>query len=83
MRQQENSPKLCTHLGDTCKRADLNEHGININGEKLTHLRFTEDIDLLIDSIDDIMIMLKKMYHASKEIGLKLIMSHVSLKENF
>lgn len=35
------------------KRIDFEEMGVNINGEKLNHLRFAEDIVLIADRIDE------------------------------
>lgn len=77
------SPKLFTTLLEhTCKRAGLSEHGININGEKLSHLRFADDIVLIADRMDDATEMLEKLYHASLEVGLKINMTKTQIMTN-
>lgn len=54
------------------KRIDLGDTGININGEKLTHLRFPDDIVLITDRIDEAREMVRILENASKTVGLNI-----------
>lgn len=51
---------------------DLGEMGININGEKLHHLTFADDIQLITEEIYEIREMLSRLQTASKLIGLQI-----------
>ena len=53
------SPKLFT-----------TKQGININGEKLSHLRFSDDI-IIAHTVHDIEVMLQELDNASTKCGLK------------
>jgi hypothetical protein len=44
------------------------KHGININGQRLTHLRFAVDIILTSSSAKDLETMLRDLYTVSREI---------------
>lgn len=83
------SPKLFnTLLEYMCKRANLDEKGMNINGEQLSHLRFADDIVLITDRIDNAIEMCERLYHASMQVGLKInysktqVMTNLVLSEN-
>lgn len=67
------SPKLFTALLELmCKRVNWDRKGINIDGEYLNHLRFADDIVLIADNAKDASEMLRSMYEASLEVGLKI-----------
>lgn len=67
------SPKLFTTLLEYMfKKINFGEMGININGEKLNHLRFADDILLITERVDEAREMLSRLETASKSIGLKI-----------
>ena len=45
------------------------KHGINIDGQRLTHLRFADDIILISSSAKDLETMLRVLDTVSREIG--------------
>lgn len=47
------SPKLCMTLLEYVLKKYSKEKGINVNGERLTHLRLADDIVLMADREDD------------------------------
>lgn len=54
------------------QRLPLEERGINIDGEKLTDLRFADDVALVTSSVADMEIQLSDLDSESKKIGLKM-----------
>jgi len=48
--------------------------GVNINGEKLNHLRFADDIIIITESLEEMETMLSEIAEASKKCGLKMNM---------
>lgn len=67
------SPKVFTTLLEYLfKKIDFGEKGVNIDGEKLNHLRFADDIVLVADCIGDAREMLESLDAASREVGLKV-----------
>lgn len=63
------SPKLFTTLlKSVFKRLNFIHKGKNIDDERLYHLRFDNDVLLIVDSIGDIKEML---YMSSEEVGLQ------------
>lgn len=77
------SPKLFTALLEyMCKGVEWEEMGVNINGEKLNHLRFADDIVLIADSIGDATLMLEGLCLASKKVGLKINMMKTEIMTN-
>lgn len=67
------SPKLFTSaLEDMFRTIDWSNKGININGGKLTHLRFADDIAIIATSVEDLQSMLEDLQQASCKIGLKM-----------
>lgn len=77
------SPKLFTNLLEYMfKSIDLENLGININGENLTHLRFADDIVLIADRLDYAVTMLQKLNSASHAVGLKINFSKTQLMTN-
>ena len=55
MRQGDSiSPKLFTAtIQEVFKNAQLKEKGINIDGEKLSNLRFADDVTLITEDVRD------------------------------
>ena len=77
------SPKLfITLLEHICKKTNLNEKGVNVNGERLGHLRFADDIVLLCDRLDEARELLNRLYLSSLEVGLKINMSKTQIMTN-
>lgn len=67
------SPKLFTlALEDMFKRLMWQNKGININGRRLNHLRFADDIVLISSSITELESMLKELKATSTTIGLEM-----------
>ena len=54
------------------KTLDWSLKGININGEKLNHLRFADDIVLTSDNLDDVETMLQELAAACRISGLTM-----------
>lgn len=77
------SPKLFTNLLEYMFRSvDLENVGLNINGESLTHLRFADDIVLISDRLDHAMNMLQQINSASHKVGLKINVAKTQLMTN-
>jgi hypothetical protein len=67
------SPKLFTScLEDIFKLLDWSQRGVNINGERLTHLRFADDVIVFSENIDELQTMVQELYTASLNVGLKM-----------
>ena len=67
------SPKLFTAaIEQIFKNSDLKPRGIDIDGEKLTDLRFADDVALTTSSVKDMEIQLNIINQESKKIGLKI-----------
>jgi len=67
------SPKLFTAaLEDMFRKLDWEEYGIKIDGEKLHHLRFADDIVLFAHDIGTAETMLEELEQESAQIGLKI-----------
>uniref|UniRef100_A0AAR5Q9X0 Reverse transcriptase domain-containing protein n=1 Tax=Dendroctonus ponderosae TaxID=77166 RepID=A0AAR5Q9X0_DENPD len=65
------SPKLFTLvLEDALKKIDLQDRGININGEKLNHLMFAGDIVVVAESREELVTLIEDIYRATKRRGL-------------
>uniref|UniRef100_A0A914W5Q0 Metalloendopeptidase n=1 Tax=Plectus sambesii TaxID=2011161 RepID=A0A914W5Q0_9BILA len=66
------SPKLFTAcLEDVFRQMELTG-GLNIDGQKLTHLRFADDIVLIGDSTADVQKLLNDLDRNSKAVGLRM-----------
>jgi len=48
--------------------------GININGDKLNHLRFADDIMIIAHAVQDFEILLQELDNTSRKCGLKINM---------
>ncbi|XP_072025174.1 uncharacterized protein [Amphiura filiformis] len=67
------SPKIfTTAMEDIFRKLNLQERGINIDGEKLTDLRFADDVALVTTSVKDMEVQLNDLNKGSKKIGLKI-----------
>ncbi|CAG9116436.1 unnamed protein product [Plutella xylostella] len=65
------SPKLFTNvLEDVFKTLDWKGHGICINGEYMSHLRFADDIVIMAESLQVLSWMLSGLNAASRRVGL-------------
>ena len=54
------------------KQLNLQEKGMNIDGERLTDLRFADDVALITTSVKDMEIQLNNLNKESRKIGLKI-----------
>jgi len=69
------SPKLFNAaLEAIIRKLDWEEKGININGERLSHLRFADDIVIFSENPDDLESMLQDLNSGSNQVGLKINM---------
>lgn len=67
------SPLLfITLLESMCKKINWESMGINIDGEKISHLRFADDIVLISEDVREAQNMLNILNKKSEEIGLKI-----------
>ncbi|XP_030760917.1 uncharacterized protein LOC115886027 [Sitophilus oryzae] len=77
------SPKLFTAVLEyAMKSLSWKNRGINIDGEWLTHLRFTDDIVLVSDNIGDSKQMLEELVQASLKVGLRINTSKTQIMTN-
>jgi len=83
------SPKLfIAVLEYAMKSLSWEDKGVNIDGERLTHLRFADDIVIVSDNIGDAKQMLEEMVRASSQVGLRInagktqIMTNLVLAQN-
>ena len=56
------------------KELDWEERGININGERLNHLRFADDIVVIGHSPKDLEVMINELQEKSNKLGLRINM---------
>jgi hypothetical protein len=69
------SPKLFNAgLEQIFKKLDWDSKGISINGEKLNHLRFADDIVLISTTATEVSDMLNQLNDESKRLGMKINM---------
>ena len=66
------SPNLFTATIQVFKHAQLEEKGINIDGEKLSNLRFADDVALTTKDVRDMEHQLITVNEESLNIGLKI-----------
>ncbi|XP_047998769.1 uncharacterized protein LOC125236115 [Leguminivora glycinivorella] len=67
------SPKLFSAVLEyVFRKLNWESLGIDINGAKLSNLRFADDIILLSDNPQDLNIMLQQLADVSKEVGLTM-----------
>ena len=58
------------------------KHGINIDGQRRTHIRFADDVILTSSSAKDLETMLRDLDRISKEIGLTMNTSKTKIMTN-
>lgn len=67
------SPKLSTlAMEDIFKKLNWDRRGLKIDGGYLNHLRFADNIVLIISELDELQEMLSKLKLASKKVGLTM-----------
>ena len=67
------SPKLFTSiLENQFRKLNWVDEGININGERLTNLRFADDVVLIAKSAEELEQMLDSLNTVSQEVGLTM-----------
>ena len=59
-------------MEDIFKKLNLHERGLNVDGEKMTHLRFADDMALIATSVKDMEVQLNELNQESKKIGLNI-----------
>ena len=74
MRQGDSiSPKLFTlAMEDMFRELNWQNTGILITGERLSHLRFTDDITSIARDQDELQSIIKELNEKSEQIGLKI-----------
>uniref|UniRef100_K7F154 Reverse transcriptase domain-containing protein n=1 Tax=Pelodiscus sinensis TaxID=13735 RepID=K7F154_PELSI len=72
------SPKLFTACFEMVMNKINWRSGVNINGERLSHLRFTDDIVLITESTNQLQSLLRRLDKKSSQVGLK--MNHCKTK---
>ena len=65
------------------RKLDLEERGLNINGEQITDLRFTYDIALVTTTVRNMERQLNMINDESKKIGLKIHRGKTKYMTNF
>lgn len=77
------SPKLFSAvLEHIFRKMDWDAFGININGEKLNHLRFADDLILISENQRDLKEMLTQLERESKIVGLTMNTEKTKLMTN-
>lgn len=77
------SPKIfIAVLESVFRRMNWESYGLNINGQKLNHLRFADDLILLTDNPKELQYMLEELDTQSKLVGLSMNMSKTKLMTN-
>jgi hypothetical protein len=69
-------------LEDVFKELDWEDMGVNINGRKLSHLRYANDVVLITDKQDELFTMLTQLAQKSEKIGLKMNMNKTKIMTN-
>lgn len=77
------SPKLFTlALEDVFRSLQWTEYGININGKKMSNLRYADDVILTAATFEELQIMIKELEEASRKVGLKMNMKKTKIMTN-
>jgi len=58
------------------------EKGIQINGTKLNHLRFADDIVLMRDNSSDLQVIAEELYETSEKVGLSMNLEKTEVMSN-
>ena len=78
------SPKLFTaSIEEAFKNCELEKRGIDIDGEKLTDLRFADDVALTTNSVEDMEVQLNILNQESKRIRLKIHRGKTKFMTNY
>ena len=78
------SPKLFTAaIQEVFKNSELESRGIDIDGEKLTDLRFADDVALTTGTVEDMEVQLNILNEESKKVGLKIHRGKTKFMTNF
>ena len=78
------SPKLFTAtIEQIFKNSELKPRGIDIDGEKLTDLRFADDVALTANFVKDMEIQLNILNQESKKVGLKIHRGKTKVMTNY
>jgi len=78
------SPKVFTAAMEAIfKKLPLEERGINVDGEKLTDLRFADDVALTTSTVKDMETQLNDLNKQSKKVGLKMHKGKTKYMTNF
>ncbi|GFO22125.1 sodium/hydrogen exchanger [Plakobranchus ocellatus] len=64
------------------RKADL-EHGLNVDGETLTNLRFADDVALATEKVENMEEQLNMLNNISLESGLKMHKGKTKYMNNF
>ena len=65
------------------RNLNLDERGLDVDGEKLTDLRFADDVALITSSVKDMETQLNNLNIESKKIGLKIHKGKTKYMTNF
>jgi Reverse transcriptase (RNA-dependent DNA polymerase) len=77
------SPKLFNAgLEQVFRRLNWDNTGITINGEKLSHLRFADDIVLIANNGEEAKAMLNELNQESNKLGMKINMKKTKVMYN-
>ncbi|XP_072037641.1 uncharacterized protein [Amphiura filiformis] len=77
------SPKLfVATLEEIFKRLNWVDKGINVNGKKLNHLMFADDIVIISGDAAELEEMLTDLSNESRKVGLKMNMSKTKVMFN-
>ena len=77
------SPKLFNAgLEQVFRRLSWDNKGMMINGERLNHLRFADDIVLISNSCEELQEMLNEINSESKKLGMKMNMKKTKVMYN-
>ena len=78
------SPKLFTAtIEEVFKQPELDSNGLRIDGERLTDLRFADDVALFANSTEKLEIQFNKLNINSKKVGLKIHKGKTKYMTNF
>ena len=78
------SPKLFTAtIQDAFRKRELEERGLNIDGENLSELRFADDIALITTTVRNMEEQVNMINDESKKIGLKIHRGKTKYMTNF
>ena len=67
------SPKLFTAtLEDLFHNLDWSNHGVSINGNKLSNLRFADDVTIIAQDLEELELSLNELSVANRQHGLRI-----------